>query len=39
MVVEYDDETIRFKFFPATKTKVIRKDEIKEVFIAHPVGV
>ena len=38
MVVEYDDETIRFKFFPAIKTKAIRKDDIKEVYIAHPVG-
>lgn len=37
-IVEYDEETIRFKYWPSIKTKVIRKDEIKEVFIAHPVG-
>lgn len=37
-IVEYDNETIHFKFWPSIKTKVIQKGDIKQVFLTHPRG-
>ena len=37
-IVEYDNGTIHFKFWPSIKTKVIRKSDIKQVFLIHPRG-
>ena len=37
-IVEYDNETIHFKFWPSIKTKVIQKGDIKQVFLIHPRG-